>query len=144
MEEKELSNLYIDLSQEILNKISFDSSLDDQHNQLLFLICVENSLLHLADSIYKIFNKDIEPINSLGFKFKWIKLQEVNAIKNIIGKELDPDGLIYLVEDSKKKIIKADENLITTNQPNNLKKFSLILNKYKSFNELLRKILDEC
>ena len=98
----------------------------------------------MADSIYKIFNKDIEPIDSFGFKFKWIKLQEVNAVKNIIGKELDPDGLIYLVEDSKKKIIKADENLITTNQPNNLKKFSLILNKYKSFNELLRKILDEC
>ena len=83
MEEKELSNLYIDVSQEILNKISFDSSLHDQHNQLLFLICVENSLLHLADSIHKIFNKDIEPIDSLGFKFKWIKLQEVNAIKNI-------------------------------------------------------------
>ncbi len=37
-----------------------------------------------------------------------------------------------------------DTNIISTNKLNDLKKFSLILNKYKSFKELLRKLLDEC
>ena len=60
VEEKELSNLYIDLSENILQKISFDSSLEDHQNQLLFLICIENSLNHLADDIYKIFSSEID------------------------------------------------------------------------------------
>ena len=144
MEEKELSNLYIDLSENILQKISFDSSLEDHQNQLLFLICIENSLYHLADDIYKIFSSDIDNIDNLSFKYRWIKLQEAPAIKNLIQKELDPDGLIYLIEDAKIKIIKNDTNLITTNYSNNLKKYSLILNKHKMFTELLRKLLDEC
>ena len=144
MEEKELSNLYIDLSENILQKISFDSSLEDHQNQLLFLICIENSLNHLADDIYKIFSSEIDNIDNLSFKYRWIKLQEAPAIKNLIQKELDPDGLIYLIEDAKIKIIKNDTNLITTNYSNNLKKYSLILNRYKMFTELLRKLLDEC
>ena len=144
VEEKELSNLYIDLSENILQKISFDSSLEDHQNQLLFLICIENSLNHLADDIYKIFSSEIDNIDNLSFKYRWIKLQEAPAIKNLIQKELDPDGLIYLIEDAKIKIIKNDSNLITTNYSNNLKKYSLILNKYKMFTELLRKLLDEC
>lgn len=144
MEEKELSNLYIDLSENILQKISFDSSLEDHQNQLLFLICIENSLNHLAENIYKIFSSEIDNIDNLSFKYRWIKLQEAPAIKNLIQKELDPDGLIYLIEDAKIKIIKNDTNLITTNYSNNLKKYSLILNKYKMFTELLRKLLDEC
>ncbi|MFL2709970.1 MAG: hypothetical protein ACJ0FM_02690 [Gammaproteobacteria bacterium] len=144
MEEKELSNLYIDLSENILQKISFDSSLEDHQNQLLFLICIENSLYHLADDIYKIFSSEIDNIDNLSFKYRWIKLQEAPAIKNLIQKELDPDGLIYLIEDAKIKIIKNDTNLITTNYSNNLKKYSLILNKHKMFTELLRKLLDEC
>ena len=144
VEEKELSNLYIDLSENILQKISFDSSLEDHQNQLLFLICIENSLNHLADNIYRIFSSEIDNIDNLSFKYRWIKLQEAPAIKNLIQKELDPDGLIYLIEDAKIKIIKNDTNLITTNYSNNLKKYSLILNKYKMFTELLRKLLDEC
>ena len=144
VEEKELSNLYIDLSENILQKISFDSSLEDHQNQLLFLICIENSLNHLADDIYKIFSSEIDNIDNLSFKYRWIKLQEAPAIKNLIQKELDPDGLIYLIEDAKIKIIKNDTNLITTNYSNNLKKYSLILNKHKMFTELLRKMLDEC
>ena len=144
MEEKELSNLYIDLSENILQKISFDSSLEDHQNQLLFLACIENSLYHLADDIYKIFSSEIDNIDNLSFKYRWIKLQEAPAIKNLIQKELDPDGLIYLIEDAKIKIIKNDTNLITTNYSNNLKKYSLILNKHKMFTELLRKLLDEC
>tara|TARA_B100000886_G_C20303544_1_gene440757 strand:+ start:158 stop:592 length:435 start_codon:yes stop_codon:yes gene_type:complete len=144
VEEKELSNLYIDLSENILQKISFDSSLEDHQNQLLFLICIENSLYHLANDIYKIFSSEIDNIDNLSFKYRWIKLQEAPAIKNLIQKELDPDGLIYLIEDAKIKIIKNDTNLITTNYSNNLKKYSLILNKYKMFTELLRKMLDEC
>ena len=98
----------------------------------------------MADDIYKIFSSEIDNIDNLSFKYRWIKLQEAPAIKNLIQKELDPDGLIYLIEDAKIKIIKNDSNLITTNYSNNLKKYSLILNKYKMFTELLRKLLDEC
>ena len=105
VKEKELSNLYIDLSEEILKNLVFDSSPQDNQNQLLFLNCIENSISYLADDIYKSFQ----------------------------------------LEDSKDKLVSDhDKNLIISNQSNDLKKFSLILDKYKIFKELLRKILDEC
>ena len=145
MREKELSNLYIDLSEEILKKLVFDSSPQDNQNQLLFLNCIENSISYLADDIYKSFKSDINSIEDLNFKFKMIQLANSEVLKNIILKEIEPSGFIYQLEDSKDKLISDhDKNLIASNQSNDLKKFSLILNKYKIFKELLRKILDEC
>ena len=55
VKEKELSNLYIDLSEEILKNLVFDSSPQDNQNQLLFLNCIENSISYFADDIYKSF-----------------------------------------------------------------------------------------
>ena len=50
-----------------------------------------------------------------------------------------------IVEDAKEKLFKEVEtNLILSNEANSLKKFNLILNKYKTFKDLLRKVLDEC
>ena len=145
MREKELSNLYIDLSEEILKKLVFDSSPQDNQNQLLFLNCIENSISYFADDIYKSFESDINSIEDLNFKFKLIQLSNSEVLKNIILKEIEPSGFIYQLENSKNKLVSDnDNNLITSNQSNDLKKFSLILDKYKIFKELLRKILDEC
>ena len=145
VKEKELSNLYIDLSEEILNNLVFDSSPQDNQNQLLFLNCIENSISYLADDIYKSFESDIDSIEDLNFKFKMIQLANSEVLKNIILKEVEPSGFIYQLEDSKDKLVSDhNKNLITSNQSNDLKKFSLILDKYKIFKELLRKILDEC
>ena len=145
VKEKELSNLYIDLSEEILKNLVFDSSPQDNQNQLLFLNCIENSISYFADDIYKSFESDINSIEDLNFKFKLIQLSNSEVLKNIILKEIEPSGFIYQLENSKNKLVSDnDNNLITSNQSNDLKKFSLILDKYKIFKELLRKILDEC
>ena len=145
VKEKELSNLYIDLSEEILKNLVFDSSPQDNQNQLLFLNCIENSISYFADDIYKSFESDIDSIEDLNFKFKMIQLANSEVLKNIILKEIEPSGFIYQLEDSKDKLVSDhDKNLIISNQSNDLKKFSLILDKYKTFKELLRKILDEC
>ena len=145
MEFKELSNLYIDLSEDILKNLIFDSSIKDKQNQLLFINCIENSISFLADHIHTSFGNQIESINHLNFKYKSVELSKLETIKNVIQKELDNDGMIEMIEDSKKRILLINnDNLISSNKENDLKKFSLILNKYKTFNELLRKILDEC
>ncbi len=145
VKEKELSNLYIDLSEEILKNLVFDSSPQDNQNQLLFLNCIENSISYFADDIYKSFESDIDSIEDLNFKFKMIQLANSEVLKNIILKEVEPNGFIYQLEDSKDKLVSDhNQNLIISNQSNDLKKFSLILDKYKIFKELLRKILDEC
>ena len=145
MEYKELSNLYIDLSEEILKDINFDSSSKDNQNQLLFISCIENSLDCDANHIYEIFKNDLESIDELNFKSKWKRLMGIRTIENIIYSEFDEDGLMSLLQDSKMRVISVpDQNIISSNKSNDLKKFSLILHKYKTFNELLRKILDEC
>jgi len=145
VEFKELSNLYIDLSEDILKNLIFDSSIKDKQNQLLFINCIENSISFLADHIHTSFENQIESINHLNFKYKWVELSKLETIKNVIQKELDNDGMIEMIEDSKKRLLLINnDNLISSNKENDLKKFSLILNKYKTFNELLRKILEEC
>jgi len=145
VEYKELSNLYIDLSEEILKDINFDSSSKDNQNQLLFISCIENSLDCDANHIYEIFKNDLESIEELNFKSKWKRLMGIRTIENIVLSEFDEDGLMSLLQDSKMRVISVpDQNIISSNKSNDLKKFSLILNKYKTFNELLRKILDEC
>ena len=145
VEFKELSNLYIDLSEDILKNLIFDSSIEDKQRQLLFINCVENSISFLADHTHTSFTNQLESINHLNFKYKWVELCKLETIENVIQKELDNDGLVEMIEDSKKRILSINnDNLISTNKENDLKKFSLILNKYKTFDELLRKILEEC
>lgn len=138
---RELSNLYLDISEEILKKLTQDNN----NNKLLFLMSIENSLSHLADDIFDNFKNDLESIENLNYKYKWNELSNLKALRNIITKELDPNGLINLIETSKSIFFrKDDKNLIITTEINDLKKFNLILDKYKAFKELLRKILDEC
>ena len=135
----------MDLSEDILKNIKFDESSTDNQNQLIFFSCIENSLDCLANHIHKTISNDIESIQELSFEYKWRKLTQIEVIKNIVNNELFENGLISTISDSKKRIFSIkDKNIISSNKSNDLKKFTLILSKFKSFNELLRKTLDEC
>jgi hypothetical protein len=142
---KELSNQFLDISEDILDKLKIGNFSDTKNNQLLFLVCIENSLIHLANDIFDTFQNELKPIKDLNYKSKWLEISNVMALKNIIFKELDSDGVINQIEKSKNIIFREnDENLITRSETNDLKKFILILDKYKAFKEILRKTLYEC
>ncbi len=145
VQNSELSNLYEDIAKDILKNLVFDSSHENQINQLLFISMLENALSHLADDTLDLFNKPKDEISKLNYIYKWHSLKQYESIKNIIEKEFKSDGLLSIVEDAKEKLFKEVEtNLILSNEANSLKKFNLILNKYKTFKDLLRKVLEEC
>ena len=145
MKNKELSNQFLDISEDILDKLKIGNFSDTKNNQLLFLVCIENSLMYLANDIFDTFQNELKPIKDLNYKSKWHEISNVIALKNIILKELDSDGVINQIEKSKNIIFREnDENLITRSETNDLKKFILILDKYKAFQEILRKTLYEC
>ncbi len=143
--EKELSNLYQDLSQDILKKLTFDQSVEDNQNQLLFLTCCEKSLTYFADEVRSYFKNDLKDFNTLSFFYKWRELSEISTISNIIVNEIGQNGFINQINLFKSNILQKDnDNLIVSTQSNDLKKFNLLLDKYKTFKDLLRKMLDEC
>ena len=145
MKNKELSNQFLDISEDILDELKIGNFSDTKNNQLLFLVCIENSLMYLANDIFDTFQNELKPIKDLNYKSKWLEISNVMALKNIILKELDSDGVINQIEKSKNIIFREnDENLITRSETNDLKKFILILDKYKAFKEILRKTLYEC
>ena len=145
MKNKELSNQFLDISEDILDKLKIGNFFDAKNNQLLFLVCIENSLMYLANDIFDTFQNELKPIKDLNYKSKWHEISNVMALKNIILKELDSDGVINQIEKSKNIIFREnDEDLITRSETNDLKKFILILDKYKAFQEILRKTLYEC
>lgn len=145
VQNRELSNLYEDIAEDILNNLVFDASNVDYVNQLLFVSMMENAISYLADDVFDSFNKSETEISNLNSIHKWISLKQFKFLENLIEQEFKDDGLFYLIKDAKSKLFKEVEvNLILSNKENSLKKFNLILNKYKSFKDLLRKILDEC
>ena len=145
MKNKELSNQFLDISEDILDKLKIGNFSDTKNNQLLFLVCIENSLMYLANDIFDTFQNELKPIKDLNYKSKWLEISNVMALKNIIFKELDSDGVFNQIEKSKNIIFREnDDNLITRSETNDLKKFILILDKYKAFKEILRKTLYEC
>ena len=145
MQNRELSNLYEDIAEDILNNLVFDASNVDYVNQLLFVSMIENAISYLADDVFDSFNKSETEISNLNSIHKWISLKQFKFLENLIEQEFKDDGLFYLIKDAKSKLFKEVEvNLILSNKENSLKKFNLILNKYKSFKDLLRKVLDEC
>ena len=145
VQNRELSNLYEDIAEDILNNLVFDASNEDHVNQLLFVSMMENAISYLADDVFDSFNKSETEISHLNSIHKWISLKQFKFLENLIEQEFKDDGLFYLIKDAKSKLFKKVEvNLILSNKENSLKKFNLILNKYKSFKDLLRKVLDEC
>jgi len=112
---------------------------------LLFFSMLENAVSCLADDIIDSLKASNIEISNLNSVHKWISLKQFQSLKNIIEQEFKDDGFFYLFEDAKNKLFKVVEvNLILSNEANSLKKFNLILNKYKTFKDLLRKVLDEC
>ena len=145
VQNRELSNLYEDIAEDILNNLVFDASNVDYVNQLLFVSMMENAISYLADDVFDSFNKSESEISNLNSIHKWISLKQFKFLENLIEQEFKDDGLFCLIKDAKSKLFKEVEvNLILSNKENSLKKFNLILNKYKSFKDLLRKVLDEC
>ena len=145
MEEKELSNLYEDIAREFLTSLKFDNSASDNNNQLLFLSCFENSLSYFADEIYENFKNDLDSIDKFNNLNKWKELSKIKIFSNIISEEIENNGFINQINDSKYKVAdNSIQNLIISNESNTLKKFNLLLDKYKTFKDLLRKMLHEC
>ena len=76
---------------------------------------------------------------------KWKELSKIKIFSNIISEEIKNTGFINQVNDSKYKVAdNSIQNLIISNESNTLKKFNSLLDKYKTFKELLRKMLHEC
>ena len=145
MEEKEFSNLYEDMAKEFLTSLKFDNSVSDNNNQLLFLSCFENSLSYFADEIYENFKNDIDAIDKFNNLNKWRELSKIKIFSNIISEEIENNGFINQINDSKYKVAdNSIQDLIISNESNTLKKFNLLLDKYKTFKDLLRKMLHEC
>ena len=145
VEEKEFSNLYEDMAKEFLTSLKFDNSVSDNNNQLLFLSCFENSLSYFADEIYENFKNDIDAIDKFNNLNKWRELSKIKIFSNIISEEIENNGFINQINDSKYKVAdNSIQDLIISNESNTLKKFNLLLDKYKTFKDLLRKMLHEC
>ena len=81
-----------------------------------------SSMIYDIEDVSKIISKNYKEYSTFHFPLTY---QILYAWKNSLGKDLDT-------------------NLILSNSANSLKKFNLILNKYKTFKDLLRKVLDEC
>ena len=145
MDSKELINLYLDISEQIVNELEFDGSAKDKNNQYLFFSSLENSLDYLALNVESILPLETDSFHQLNYLAKWQKLSESLTIKNIIINEFGSDGLFTHIENVKEKIYAPlNDSIIYTNEAVNLKKINLILYKYKRFKMLLRKTLDEC
>ena len=65
MDSKELVNLYLDICEGILLKITFDKSSSDNANQFLFFLSLEQSLNFLADDILSSTSMDSASFSSL-------------------------------------------------------------------------------
>ena len=145
MDLKELVNLYLDICEGILLKITFDKSSSDNANQFLFFLSLEQSLNFLADDILSTTSMDSASFSSLNTLSKWDFLSNEPAIKNIIMKEQLSEGFLNdLFETQKKLLNPVNDSIIISNDSINLKKFNLILDNYKRFMFLLRKTIEEC
>ena len=94
MDLKELVNLYLDICEGLLLKITFDKSSSDNANQFLFFLSLEQSLNFLADDILSSTSMDSASFSSLNTLAKWDFLSNEPAIKNIIIKEQLSEGFL--------------------------------------------------
>ena len=56
VEPKELVNLYLDICEGIILKLTFDKSSSDISNQYLFFLSLEQSLNYLADDVLSLIH----------------------------------------------------------------------------------------
>ena len=137
---KELVNLYIDICDQILG----DNNLN-QNNKYLFFSALEQSIDQFAVNLYTELNLSISNFHDFNFYAKLKLLSNEAALANIIKREINDDGFLSDILIAKDKLLTPiDTSIITSNDPIDLKKLNLILDKYKSFILLLRKTLEEC
>ena len=145
MDPRELVNHYLDISENLLSKLVLNKSINSQSDQHLFILSIEQSLDYLADSIAESVNFKSSKFISYEYQTKWLELSSNQAIKNIINNELVPGGLFHQLKQTKKILHEpVNDLIIVSNETLSLKKFNLLLDKYKEFIILLRKTLDEC
>ena len=145
MDPRELVNHYLDISENLLSKLVLNKSIKSQSDQYLFILSIEQSLDYLADSIAESINFKSSKFISYEYQTKWLELSSNQAIKNIINNELVPGGLFHQLKQTKKILHEpVNDLIIVSNETLSLKKFNLLLDKYKEFIILLRKTLDEC
>jgi hypothetical protein len=142
---RELVNHYLDISENLLSKLVLNKSINSQSDQYLFILSIEQSLDYLADSIAESINFKSSKFILYEYQTKWLELSSNQAIKNIINNELVPSGLFHQLKQTKKILHEpVNDLIIVSNETLSLKKFNLLLDKYKEFIILLRKTLDEC
>ena len=145
MDSKEYVNLYLDICNEFLTKLTFDKSASDNSNQHIFFITLDKSMNHLADEVLSYSSIEQSLFSSLNSSAKWNLLSDDITFKNIIKREFEPNGFLYEFNQTQEKLFNPiDQSIIISNDSINLKKFISILDKYKEFMFMLRKTTEEC
>ena len=145
MDSKELVNLYLDICNELLTKLTFDKSASDNSNQHIFFITLDKSMNYLADEVLSYSSIEQSLFSSLNSSAKWNLLSDDITFKNIIKREFEPNGFLYEFSQTQEKLFNPiDQSIIISNDSISLKKFISILDKYKEFMFLLRKTTEEC
>jgi len=129
----------------LLSKLALNNSKDDDSDQYLFVLSIEQSLNSLADSIAASINFNNSDFSSYEYQKKWIELSSNSFLENIIKNEFSPNGLFNDLKQVKKMLHEpVNDSIIVSNETLSLKKFNLLLNRYKEFIIILRKSLEEC
>ena len=145
MDSKEYVNLYLDICNELLTKLTFDKSASDNSNQHIFFVTLDKSMNYLADEVLSFSSIEQSSFSSLNSSAKWNLLSDDIAFKNIIKREFEPNGFLYEFNQTQVKLFNPiDQSIIISNDSINLKKFISILDKYKEFMFMLRKTTEEC
>ena len=145
MDSKEYVNLYLDICNELLTKLTFDKSASDNSNQHIFFVTLDKSMNYLADEVLSFSSIEQSSFSSLNSSAKWNLLSDDVTFKNIIKREFEPNGFLYEFNQTQEKLFNPiDQSIIISNDSTNLKKFISILDKYKEFMFMLRKTTEEC
>ena len=145
MESFELVNHYLDLSSDTLQQIKFDGSQTDNQLRLIFCLALEKSFDSFADEIYKKENFNIEKFSQMKPISKFRSIYDNYPSYGLVNNQFRNDGFITLFKESFEKEIEQDNlNLITSSSTNSLKKFISLLDIYKQWINLFRKMHEEC
>ena len=145
MDSKELVNLYLDICNELLTKLTFDKSASDNSNQHIFFVTLDKSMNYLADEVMSYSSIEQSLFSSLNSSAKWNLLSDDITFKNIIKREFEPNGFLYEFNQTQGKLFNPiDQSIIISNDSINLKKFISILDNYKECMFMLRKTTEEC
>jgi len=145
VESFELVNHYLDLSSDTLQQIKFDGSHSDNQSRLIFCLALEKSFDSFADEIYKKENFNIEKFSQMKPISKFRSIYDNYPSYGLVNNQFRNDGFITLFKESFGKEIEQDNlNLITSSSTNSLKKFISLLDIYKEWINLFRKMHEEC